>query len=38
VDREARTAAQEYAARLTALGVGEDEAVELVRRAFAHPV
>ena len=34
VDREAREAAHEYAARLRALGVGMDEGIELLRRAF----
>lgn len=34
VDREAREAAHEYAARLRALGVAEEDAVALVRRAF----
>ena len=34
VDREAREAAHEYAARLRSLGLGEDDAVDLARRAF----
>ena len=34
VDRAAREAAHEYVARLRSLGVGEDEAVELVRTVF----
>jgi DNA-binding transcriptional regulator YhcF (GntR family) len=34
VDREAREAAHEYAARLRSLGLGEDDAVTLVRQAF----
>lgn len=34
-DRAAREAAHEYAATLRALGLGEDDAVDLVRRAFA---
>ena len=34
VERAAREAAQEYAARLRALGIGRDEGVDLVRRAF----
>ena len=34
VDRAAREAAHEYAEKLRALGKGETEAVELVRRAF----
>jgi DNA-binding transcriptional regulator YhcF (GntR family) len=35
VDRAAREAAHEYVERLRSLGVGESEAVELLRRAFA---
>jgi DNA-binding transcriptional regulator YhcF (GntR family) len=34
VDRAAREAAHEYVARLRSLGVGENEAVELVRTVF----
>jgi DNA-binding transcriptional regulator YhcF (GntR family) len=34
VDRAAREAAHEYAEKLRALGLGETEAVELLRRAF----
>ena len=36
VERMAREAAHEYAARLRSLGLGEDEAVRLVRVAFGH--
>ncbi len=34
VEQAARLAAHEYAERLRALGLGRDEALELVRRAF----
>ncbi|GAB7005975.1 GntR family transcriptional regulator [Nocardioides sp. AN3] len=34
VDREARAAAAAYVAKVQALGIGEDEAVKLVRRAL----
>ncbi len=34
-DRAAREAAHEYVEKLRALGLGESEAVELLRRAFA---
>ena len=34
VEREAREAAHEYVARLRSLGLGEDDALALVRRAF----
>jgi DNA-binding transcriptional regulator YhcF (GntR family) len=37
VERAAREAAHEFALRLRALGLGEAEAVELVRRAFDRP-
>ena len=35
VERAAREAAHEYAATLRALGLGAEDAVDLVRRAFA---
>jgi DNA-binding transcriptional regulator YhcF (GntR family) len=38
VDRAARAAARAYADALRDLGVGQDEALELVRRAFDRPV
>ncbi len=34
VDREARAAAHEYATALKALGVGVDEGIDLLRRAY----
>lgn len=36
VDRVAREAAHEYVTRLRDLGLGQDEAVALVRTVFAH--
>ena len=37
VDRAAKDAAASYAEAMRALGVGQDEALELVRRAFDRP-
>jgi DNA-binding transcriptional regulator YhcF (GntR family) len=37
-DRAAKQAAATYAGAMRALGVGQDEALELVRRAFDRPV
>jgi DNA-binding transcriptional regulator YhcF (GntR family) len=37
-DRAAKEAARSYADAMRALGVGQDEALELVRRAFDRPV
>ncbi len=38
VDRAAKGAARSYADTMRALGVGQDEALELARRAFDRPV
>jgi DNA-binding transcriptional regulator YhcF (GntR family) len=38
VDRAAKEAATTYAAAMRALGIGQDEALRLVRRAFDPPV
>jgi hypothetical protein len=37
-DRASKEAARSYAEVMRALGVGQDEALELVRRAFDRPV
>jgi len=37
-DRASKEAARSYADAMRALGVGQDEALELVRRAFDRPV
>jgi hypothetical protein len=38
VERAAKEAAASYADAMLALGVGQDEALDLVRRAFKRPV